>query len=286
MNRYSLYGISFDSELRFDGLPETEDLPELTVRLQPGTAFRGSKVSGTLVDEHGHIHWYWPTVGGFEIHTDAIIDVYPDDGATQSQIGLFLLGPVLAQYSFRLGILPLHASAVQVNNGAVLIAGNSGMGKSSLSLALNQRGCPFISDDVAALRIGSDGVTVAPGPSRVKVFPFTLEQLGIDVDESDALIDGMSKRVYSCRNGVCKSLPVHAIYILNGSEATTASETLSGESGFYQLIPHVWGLRHVNVSNAIFQKCAAVFNACSVQSLVVEDVQNQLNELCDSVLGG
>jgi len=61
------------------------------------------------------------------------------------------------------GRLPLHASAVSVDGGAVLICGVTGRGKSTLSAALAARGHAGIAEDGVVVGFGDDGPTVWPG---------------------------------------------------------------------------------------------------------------------------
>jgi hypothetical protein len=45
------------------------------------------------------------------------------------------------------GVVPLHCACLERNGSGLLIAGDSGVGKSTISAALTQRGLAFISDD-------------------------------------------------------------------------------------------------------------------------------------------
>jgi hypothetical protein len=68
--------------------------------------------------------------------------------------------PLLAGES---GRLPLHASAVAVDGGAVLICGVTGRGKSTLAAALVARGHAGIAEDGVVVGFGDDGPSVWPG---------------------------------------------------------------------------------------------------------------------------
>ena len=61
----------------------------------------------------------------------------------------------------------LHASAVTVGDGALLIAGRSGAGKSSLTAALTAAGAAYLGDDLAPL--DADGRRLHPFPLAVSV---------------------------------------------------------------------------------------------------------------------
>jgi hypothetical protein len=55
-------------------------------------------------------------------------------------IAVGILGPAI-------GVLPLHAACLEVGGNGMLIAGASGMGKSTLAVALAQAGLNYVSDD-------------------------------------------------------------------------------------------------------------------------------------------
>lgn len=64
------------------------------------------------------------------------------------------------------GQLRMHASCVAVAGRAIVIAGESGAGKSSLALALIERGASLIADDQTLL-IQHDGALLASAPARL-----------------------------------------------------------------------------------------------------------------------
>lgn len=71
----------------------------------------------------------------------------------------------------------LHASAVVIDEGAVVFIGQSGAGKTSLALALCHRGASFLTDDVLALERVNGGLLGHPGTPVA----------GIDLPEADRL---------------------------------------------------------------------------------------------------
>lgn len=64
------------------------------------------------------------------------------------------------------GAVPLHACAVEVNGRGVLIAGQSGAGKSTMAAALIAAGAGFVADDLTVLWPGGDGDPVWLSPGR------------------------------------------------------------------------------------------------------------------------
>ena len=82
------------------------------------------------------------------------------DESTLEDTATYLLGPVLG-FALRLrGVLAFHASAVLINDRAVVLVGPSGAGKSTTAAAFATAGVPVLADDVVAVRV-VDGVTLA-----------------------------------------------------------------------------------------------------------------------------
>jgi hypothetical protein len=66
---------------------------------------------------------------------------------------------------------PIHAGCVSLNGKGVLLCGDSGAGKSSLSYACARAGWTFVSDDASYLLNGGDGRTVAGDCHHVRLRP-------------------------------------------------------------------------------------------------------------------
>ncbi len=72
-------------------------------------------------------------------------------------------------------IIGTHAGVVVIDGRAVLLAGPSGRGKSTLTLALVRDGAGWLTDELAL--IAADGRTVMPYPRAMHVSPATVELL-------------------------------------------------------------------------------------------------------------
>ena len=70
----------------------------------------------------------------------------------------------------------IHAAALSYRDQGIILAGDPGYGKSTLTLALVSRGCRFLSDEFAALG-RADGL-LYPFPRNLQLMPGTLERTG------------------------------------------------------------------------------------------------------------
>ena len=78
------------------------------------------------------------------------------------------------------GLLPLHATTVDVDGVTVAIGGPSGVGKSTTALTLAARGHSLLTDDVAAVEVRPDGPWVLPFRRRIHLFAHTAAALGLE----------------------------------------------------------------------------------------------------------
>jgi len=68
------------------------------------------------------------------------------------------------------GDLPLHAAAVELGAGAVVLAAPRQYGKTTLALAFHQRGYRILSEDLACCRV-SPMPELLPGPALLRIRP-------------------------------------------------------------------------------------------------------------------
>jgi hypothetical protein len=150
--RYRAFGLRIASELELPELPAAsprEGEAEVVIRM--GTAPLVRRWA-TLNEEL--------TVGpgaAFLIRNGREITVDPRPDANPAAVRVVLLGRVMAFLLRQRGWLPLHASAVVIDNECVLFLGAVGAGKSTTAAAFHARGYLVITDDVGAVRITSEG---------------------------------------------------------------------------------------------------------------------------------
>jgi hypothetical protein len=90
----------------------------------------------------------------------------------------WLNGTVLAYLLQYHGFLVLHASAIVVHGQAVLFCGSSGQGKSTLAATMDQKGYPFLTDDLAVVRFHEQHMELMPMSTGAKLWTDTIAHLG------------------------------------------------------------------------------------------------------------
>ena len=92
------------------------------------------------------------------------------------------------------GYLVLHASAASVDGKAAAFLGMPGAGKSSLAAALYQIGHTILVDDVTAVDLKADPISIIPAFPQIKLDMESAESLGIDLKTLILLDEDEEKR--------------------------------------------------------------------------------------------
>ena len=165
-----------------------------------------------LARANGVVLGWCSVTGGFE--ADPVASRVRVSGASLDEAWEHRMGttavPLLA--SLR-GDLAIHASAVQVGSGAVLLCGPSGRGKSTLALMCAQLGHRVVTEDGAVISFEGDDSLVWPGPRGVRVADCAGAAAGLVVEGADPRLDARRRRLLSLRSGLhaVEPLPVVAV---------------------------------------------------------------------------
>jgi hypothetical protein len=136
-----------------------------------------------------------------------------DDTAT------YLLGPVLAFVLGLRGITCLHGSVVAIADRAVVFAGPSASGKSTLAAAFARLGHTVLSDDIAVLAERDGVLYVDPAHPQIRLWSDSVELLFGAADALPCLTANWDKRgldlIESGYSFAERPLPLAAVYILD-----------------------------------------------------------------------
>jgi hypothetical protein len=81
----------------------------------------------------------------------------------------YLIGQVLPFAALLHGLEVFHASGIEIDGGAVLLAGGSGLGKSTLALNMHLGGTGFLADDSVAIERSGERLLAYPAIATAKV---------------------------------------------------------------------------------------------------------------------
>lgn len=153
------------------------------------------------------------------------------------------------------GDLPLHAAAVQVGEGAVLLAAPGRFGKTTLAAGFIQAGHRLLSEDISCIRL-VPAPSVVPGPAMLRVRRDVLRYLTLDrmhvVAERP---DRISLAVDRPWRGDCQPVRLLAVVLLKGESQAPATERVPT----VRSLPDLWALNfHLRDSAAQAQGFAGI----------------------------
>lgn len=171
---YRIFGLNIESEIELPDLPFDHSYP-IDVVIKYGKIPRhivNAKNKGVLYEsKQNDFLFRLENVSSYRVQNGNTITVQPNEKATSEEIRLFLLGSTMGGLLHQRGILPIHGSAVEKDNKALIIAGASSSGKSSLAAGMSELGYSIISDDISVIEFQNENkVMVQPGTPYLKLW--------------------------------------------------------------------------------------------------------------------
>lgn len=138
--------------------------------------------------------WFTCTGGHFYITGGNRILVDTSVAESSSDTRQFLLGSAFGLLLIQRGLMPVHGGSVIAGGKAVIIGGDTGAGKSTITSTLLQKpGIRFLADDVSVLQVRADGVWVLPAYPQRKLCQDAALALGYDLSNLEVLPDEREK---------------------------------------------------------------------------------------------
>ncbi|WP_338504106.1 hypothetical protein V6R86_09590 [Sphingomonas kaistensis] len=184
-----------------------------------------------------------PEAGLFRVRDGREIIVETNEGVSDRNLRLFLLGSAMGLILHQRGLFPLHANAVELDGRAIAVAGATGAGKSTLAAWFSRSGHRIVGDDVVALKATACTVLAYPGPPRVRLWREAMERFGIDTNglEPSYADDTVEKWDLPVAGDalVADAVPLGAVYVLEDG-ADIAITRLGGGAAAATLFDHTY----------------------------------------------
>lgn len=119
-------------------------------------------------------------IGSFYACNGSDIEYSPAPGADPAWVRLYLNGQVLVALLHQRKIINFHASSFLYNDQGVMILGETGAGKSSLTLAFALRHGGFLTDDLTPVVFNGTIPCIMPLNRKVKLRRDTADKLSIE----------------------------------------------------------------------------------------------------------
>jgi len=163
-----------------------------------------------------------------------------------------VFGLVLSVWSEWAGRPVLHAAAVEVGRSAVGFLGESGIGKSSLTLEFLKNGHRILGDDQLILQRTAEGVSALPAVPWLKLGPDIALRAGLDPALLPRIHSASGKSRLDVREGewVDGPLPLGPIYLVERGwdQPEVAIEPIGPSQSLFELIRYSFVPRTVTAA--------------------------------------
>lgn len=291
---YWAYGIKIESVIRLSDLVTAEssiadvrirygkivdsllEIPFENAQLFERPGCRVQTTAKTMLVE-------WERVGKVLIHGGNEVIVEPESNVLEEDLQPFLTGPVLSVLLHQLNFFVLHASAVIINDSAIVFLGAKGYGKSTLAAHLQVRGHQLISDDIIPVKFENDRVLTVPGYPRIKLFEDSITAVGENPANLPLIHRFVEKRSFQCaKNFSTKPIFLQGVYVLAENEEIFL-EKLNPTDAFIEVTKHTYlnrFLEALNYQSEHFRQCQKLVQTIPVLKLNRPHNFVVMNEVC------
>lgn len=196
---YTAFGYSIQSDIPLPELQQVHNLDgniDITIRYANLTEkwLELSVSTKKFVVAEDLIMFMIPNLAIFAVEGGTTITISPEKDANEDKLRLYVLGSCMGAILLQRKILPLHGSAVVIDQKAYAFIGDSGHGKSTLASAFIQRGFQLLTDDVIAVTLDQHNIPyVTPAYPQQKLWQESLDTFGMNSDQFRPVFDRETK---------------------------------------------------------------------------------------------
>lgn len=152
-----------------------------------------------------------PGVGSYYACDGKIVEYSAEEGADRQWVQLYLNNQVLVALLHQRKIINFHASSFVNAGRGVMILGDTGAGKTSLTVAFAMKGAGFLSDDLTPVIFKDSIPHIWPLNRDIKLRGDTVVQLGISRDRLKDAERGTGKQYLDVRRVDVSDYPLHTL---------------------------------------------------------------------------
>lgn len=194
-------------------------------------------VAARLYGTNGTFHFWAGDAAWYHVRpAERVIEVAKTDDDVRREERLW--GIPTALCFLERGDIALHAAAVEVAGGAILLAAPGRYGKTTLALAFHRRGHRLLTEDTTCCRLGSPPLLL-PGPTSLRLRPDMFDGAA---PKGTRIVSVRSDRIHLVLDSDCAGdglpVPVKALVFLR----EPAEHILLERVNAAQALPDLWTL--------------------------------------------
>lgn len=165
----------------------------------------------------------------------------PEPGVPQETLELYLNGSVYGAILHQRKILPLHGSSFVYDGKGILVCGDAGAGKSSVTASFVFNGAGFLTDDVTPMVVREDMPLIMALSDSIKLWDDTLTYLNIKKKGLRKIAPDTDKFYYPVIKGVTEYFPLDMVFIISaGHDNGISFREVSGAEKFVALRKEIY----------------------------------------------
>lgn len=287
--KHRLYNLNIESEIKLPTSLASFDESDVVISFGrvPSKLDNPIAQSNNVVLNAVSVIEEFENVATFYVTSNRII-IQKEKNASDIVINLYLTGVIMGILLLLRSRISLHGSAIRYMNKTILLIGDSGSGKSSLSSGLLSLGGQMISDDVIALSKSENSIVISKGISEQRLskqiidsfelHPLIIEKIVIGgfetekffVDRSSQMTDDFST--------------ADLIINLNVSKDSLEINELKGTSKLDTLLRNVYCSSYVKPlrkEKVVFENVSIIAQKTRIFNIKRENNKNQVNEMIE-----
>lgn len=264
MYHYHIYGLNVISDLKFPQLLTEHENKQETPLIHVSTIDVPEhirQITGKKYEFGSKISWLKNDTTWLVVENGEKIGYCLTGAGHPSYLQSYILGYGMSMLAMQRGMLAVHCSAVADEDGAVLIAGESGSGKSTVTTAFLEKGYRLMADDMVVVETAQTGQIMAkPAFPYQKLCRNVAVEKGYCLDDLIYINEEKDKFLVHYEGDFrTTEVPVKSFIMLGvvGGEAVVTQD-IKGIDRFYVYANNLF-LRHLlqkdKYSPAIGQKC-------------------------------
>ena len=303
MYKYSLYGLTIESEVELFQLVTADENSPVDVSIRLGSVsdevlkYLEEKKVVNRRYEIGFNYSCFHNKGGYYVIRDGKEIVFEmKEGYDIKIVSSWILGFCFAMLLLQRQTLAVHCSAVTDGKRTILISGEPGAGKSTLTRRFLEKGYKLMADDVAAVKIEGDNAVVYPGFPYQKLVRNEVESRNLDISKLIYINEDKDKFLVPVEDDFESEPQVlnEFVFLIVGDVPELKFEQLSGlkqlfaikNNLFLHKLPGPW-----ENEKELIEECLAIASKCNTYLFVrpregdsTVKIMEKLSEVFDSRL--
>ncbi|MCP3935935.1 MAG: hypothetical protein GY708_11260 [Actinomycetia bacterium] len=238
MHWYTAYGLTFASEIPLPELAETEEgHADVRVLLEDTPESIDNPTITRPIWSASDDEWLQTVKGVARYHVSGGTTIAIEQWGSDRDVRAYLFGSTIGALLHQRRLLTLHASSFLLDGKAVLVAGQSGAGKSTTLAAVVERGLTMVTDDKTIVFPDGDRLVTIPGYPTIRLHEDAITNAGKSADGLATLLDSGKKYLWRAPRIHDATVEVGALYLLRkGAVDEVTVSRMEGHAAFRAIL--------------------------------------------------